>query len=450
MVDESLLTRYNDMANPTGTAGASNDIDVYLDYSAGMGEGMRATAEINSSLRNFLGGRSTKYYSVGASDHPPQIEITSAASNLVDLNNYKERVSKLKVAVDQMTAQKSKVSVFITDFERVENASLKQILPGAPAPHPIDASAWAQNNFKEWLLAGNQIDIFASQYTKPDYWFDQNHSKTYPNWIYTIVFTPRSVVRNETAFKSSVVPFLVGIYRDASATSVKHFAYTADAFKVEHGATSSNGNANDAVVVQDQFTNTMSKGFEFYEFRAKDLINFNADSTQHDKRIINKVRVTSEVPFLADVQFGIRVYDVTQSLTNLSKASTQGPPQIATDVETGKSAAVATKPTVPKVDRGQPDDTVFDFVYNIASKEVGIKLKPDFAGPVGTAVYRIDVVLVSSTLRDFADSDQVMALNYGGGYRIRSLGDSIKLAVSDVARGMDGKVLYTFYVKIDR
>ena len=447
-VDESLLTRYNDAASPPATPPPSNDIECYLDYSGGMGEGMRATAEINANLKNFLGGRSVTYYKVGAPEKPAQIDINSAAANFNDLNNYRDPISKLKVALDRMTAQKNKVSLFITDFERIEDGSLKQKLPGAPAPHPIDASAWGQNDFKEWLLAGNQIDIFATPFRKPDYYFDRNHAKTYPNWIYTIVFTPGSIVKDDNAFKSSVASFLVDAYRSGSLKDSKHFAYTANAFKVEQGGTSPNGNANDNVIVQDHVANTFKKGFEFYEFTAKDLTSFSADATQQDKRIINKLRVTSQVPFLNDAQFNIKVYDITEPLTNLFKAATQGPPQTTTDVETGKST-VANKPITVTFDRGQPVDSVFDFVYNVASHEIGIKLKPDFSGTGRTAVYKVDIVLGSSTIKDFAESDQVMLLNYGGGYQIHSLAESIKFAVRDVAASMNGKVLYTFYIKID-
>jgi hypothetical protein len=448
VVDESLLTRYNDAASPPGTTAPSNDIDCYLDYSAGMGEGMRATAEINANLKNFLGGRNVTYYKVGAPADPPQIDINSPAANFNNLNNFTDPISKLKVALDRMTAQKNKVSIFITDFERIEDGSLRQKLSGAPAPHPIDASAWGQNDFKEWLLAGNQIDIFATPFTKPDYFFDRNHAKAYPNWIYTIVFTPGSIVKNDSAFKSSAASFLIDAYRSGNAKDSKHFAYTANAFKVEQGGAPPNGNANDNVIVQEYFTSASSKGFEFYEFAAKDLAAFAADASQQDKRIINKVRVASQVPFLSDVQFNIKVYDVTDPLTNLFKAATQGPPQTTTDVETGKST-VENKPIVVTFDRGQAVDNVFDFVYNVASNEVGIKVKPDFSGIGHTAIYKVDVILASSTMKDFAESDQVMLLNYGGGYQIHSLADSIKFAVRDVAAAMNGKVLYTFYIKID-
>ena len=346
-----------------------------------------------------------------------------------------------------MTAQKNKVSLFITDFERVEDVSLKQQLPGAPAPHPIDASAWAQNSFKEWLLAGNQIDIFATQYTKPDYWFDKRAAKTYPNWIYTIVFTPGAVVSDEGAFKSSVVPFLIDLYR--SGPMSRHFSYTANAFKREQMPQPATGNANENLVVQDHSVSSFSKGFEYYEFTADELVAFNTDSTQEDKRIINKSRVIAEVPFFSGQEFGIMVYDVTDPLTVLFDAANQGPPETTTNVETGQTATT-NKPVAPTFQPGTPNEGVFEFVYNVASKDAGIKLKPDFAGVDRTSVYRIDVILASATVKDFAESDQVLALTYGGAYTIRSLGDSIKLAVRDVAASMDNKVLHTFYIKIDK
>lgn len=51
VVDESLLTKYNSIAHPTVIANAVEDIDCYLDYSFGMGEGMKATSAINDKLK---------------------------------------------------------------------------------------------------------------------------------------------------------------------------------------------------------------------------------------------------------------------------------------------------------------------------------------------------------------------------------------------------------------
>lgn len=450
VVDVDLISRYHAMAFPETPTVTARTIDAFLDYSAGMGEGMRATADINDRLKNFLGGRNVTYFRVGAVVEPAPIDIASPAANFMDLKNYVDAGSRLKVALDRIVSHRDRVSLFVTDFERVEDITLKQSLPGSPAPHPIDASAWGQNNFKEWLTAGNQLDIFATQYAKPDYWFDKNRAKTYPNWIYTLVFTPRGILESDTAFTSSVVPFLEEQYRNQTAGVTKHFAYNPGAFTVAHNTAAIGGNANENVVVQEFAPSPSKRAFEYYDFKAEDLLAFNQDASQTDKRIISKVRVDSKVSFLKDVTFGMKVYDISGPLEQLFDATTQAPPEVTTDVETGKKDTVANKPIVATFSRGEPTDSMFDFVYNSETKEVGIKLKPDYSGNARTAVFQIDIVVAAATLVSSSDQEEVLSLSYGGGYKIPSLGSSVGLALRDVTASIKGKVLYTFYVKIAR
>lgn len=448
VIDEGLLTRYSDLAHPPVKAVASSEIDCYLDYSRGMGEGMRATATINAGLKDFLGGRNVTYYKVGASEDPPRVDITSPAANFNDLNNYTDPMSRLKVALGRMTAKKDRVSLFVTDFERIEDGALRQKLAGAPAPHPIDASAWGQNDFKEWLLSGNRIDIFATPFQKPDYYFDQHRSKTYPNWVYTIVFTPASIAGDERAFKSSVASFLMDAYGKDAGKESRHFSYTANAFPVGHGGAAPGGDANESAIVQE-FAAPQDRAFQFYRFTSKDLLAFQADPGLQDKRIINKLSVKPQVPFLRSVEFGIKVYDVTQPLTDLFRVATAPAAEVVVDIETGKSKTTGAGPAALAFDPGQPADGTFDVVYNVSSGQIGIKLKPDFVGVPRDTVYRVDIVAAAPELRDFTESDEVMVLNYRNGYQIRSLAESIRFAIRDVAAAMDGRVLYTLYIKID-
>lgn len=445
-VTPELITAYENLARPVSRDSVSASIDCYLDFSTGMGEGMRATAEINDRLKNFLAGRKVACYKVGASDDPPAIRLGTPEANFVDLRNFTEPASKLKVAVDRMTAYKNGVSFFISDFERVEDVSLRQNLPGAPAPHPIDASAWAQNQFREWLLAENRIDIFAAPYQKPDAWFDKTHKRTYPNWIYTVVLTPRQIARDSNVFKSSVAGFLLEEYVKRPPAGARHLELDPGAFIVEAVARGDNGNANASLVVQETSATPANPRFEFYAFTSADLLRFAQDESQSDKRILT-IRLTSGVTFLSGVTYGIKVSDVTQALTTLDGQLHQGPPEVKKDVETGKADTV-TKPESPKFMPGTSADTVFDLVYNAETRELGIKLKPDYAGASQPVIYKIDVVVASSGLSEPIESDSVLALQYAGTYRIRALGESIHLAARDVVARLSEKVLHTFYVSI--
>lgn len=450
-VDETLLAKYQQYAHPAVNAQLNDNIDCFVDYSCGMEEGMKATAAVNDKLKNFLGGKKVTYYKVGASDDPPAIDVNAVEGNFLNVDNFKQPGSKLKVAVDRITANKNKTGIFITDFERVEDAAIVQNLVGAPSPHPIDDKAWAQTNFREWLLAGNQIDIFAKQYSKPDYWFDKSYTTVYPNWIYTIVFTPNKIIKTEELYKTSVLKFLTDEYQKASDADSKHFSYTVNNFKIELGKTDDNiGNANDNLSPLALFVKSPETGFEFYEFKSADLVDFNADAESKDKRIINKVMVSSLASSFSDVQFGLKVYDVTHGLNVLDSTINQGAPEVSTNSENGKKDTIANKPIKYKFKQGNEINNVFDYVYNPTTKEAGIKLKPDFAGVEATTVYEIDIVVNSVKLKDFTDGENVLKLNYANGYNIKSLGESIKYAMNSAAATLNGKTLYTIYIKIDK
>jgi hypothetical protein len=452
VIDESVLSAYQALANPKPAENPIEDIDCYLDYSYGMGEGMKATESLNSRLRNFLIGKKVSYYMVGASDVPPAIDINSKEANFLEMNNFTEPGSKLKAAIDKIILNVNKSSVFITDFERVDDVNLKQHLNNAPKPHPIDASAWALNDFKDWLMAGNQIDIFTKQFRKPDFWFGKKNKKDLSdNWIYTIVFTPDYIIRDETLYKQSVLKFLDDEYVNLNGSDTRHFTYTCNHFKIEQDKKDDAiGDANDNIVVQENMTNTKEKGFEYYNFLSSDLLNFNLDETQKDKRIINKVMITSHNTCFSAIEYGLKAYDITASLTDFFTSRTQEAPEVNSDEETGKKDTIANKPVNYTYKQGTPVNDIFDFVYNPDKHAIGIKLKPDFTGVEQNTVYQVDIVVKSGTLKNFSDEDNVLALNYSNGYKITSLGASLKLAMTEVATRMENKVLYTIYIKIDK
>ncbi|MEP7170798.1 MAG: hypothetical protein ABI855_15625, partial [Bacteroidota bacterium] len=222
-------------------------------------------------------------------------------------------------------------------------------------------------------------------------------------------------------------------------------------FKIEQGKKDDAiGDANDNIVVQDLVVQTKEKGFEYYKFLSDDLVAFNTDASQSDKRIINKVKITSQMPCFSEVQIGIQAYDITQTMTDFYNTIYQEAPEVTEDVETGKKDTVANKPIKFNYRKGAAVEDVFDFVYNIATKEIGIKIKPDFTGTTQNTIYQVDVVVKSVKLNNPADADNVLKLNYSGGYSVKSLGESIKYAMNDVAVSIENKVIYAFYIKIDK
>jgi len=309
----------------------------------------------------------------------------------------------------------------------------------------------AQNNFRAWLQAGNQIDIFAKKFSKPDYWFDKNHLATYDNWIYTLVFTPNTTIKDESLYKKSVLNFLTTEYQNMNHTDSKHFSYTANNFKIEQEKKDTiQGDANDNLTVQDLCVKTLDKRFEYYEFRSKDIISLNNDRNSADKRIINKIKLSSSMPCFTDIQFGVKVYDVTQTLADFSNSINQEAPEVTSNPETGKKDTIKNKTIKYVYKKGQATEDMFDFVYNSDTKEIGIKMKPDFAGIPTSTTYKVDLVVRSAKVKEQQDADNVLRLNYANGYTIGSLGESLKFAMNDIAANMENKVIYTIYIKLDK
>lgn len=450
VLDSSLLEKYNSLSNPLVLTVTSDTIDCYLDYSNGMAEGMNATLEINNKLKGRLGGLNVNYYKVGASSLPTKIEdINSPTADFTIATNYSERGSKLKIAVDSIVSHKDRTSVYITDFEKVDDVSLNRVYANAPAAHPIDVSPWAQKEFKEWLQSGNQIDIFAAQFMKPDYWFDKTGNSRNINWIYTLIFTPNYVINDENLFETSVLKFMLDQYRQVDTSLHKHYTFSAHNFKIEQlGQDDAAGNANDNVVVQENITSTKDKNFEYYLFESSDLINFITDETLNDKRIINKIKISSENTCFADVVYGINVYDVTSSLTEYYTFLNQPDPEIQTNTETGEKDTIGYVSNKFNYQKGTPVEDIFDLVYNTDTKEIGIKLKPDFTGVSQNTIYQIDVAVNSAMLKDFSEENNILKLNYRDNYSIASLGESLGLAMRDASTSLKNKVLYTIFIKI--
>ena len=401
---------------------------------------MTSATDYYLELTNFLKlkGEAVTFYKVGASDSPPQMNFSSAESDFRNPKNYTDPVSKLEAAISKMTLNKNKSSIFITDFERIEGG---KTISNPQAPNPflkaVDNTAWAQNDFNEWLLAGNQIDIFAKKIS----------IKGIDNMLYTIVFTPDSIIKNEVKYKSSVLNFLI----DKKEHNTFQTTYTANNFKIEQeGKDETIGNANDNLIVQENFTNTIDKGFEYYHFKSSDLVAFNTDESQTDKRIINKVKIISQLSGFTDVKFDIKVYDVTSSLTELYNSLNQEAPEVKTNEETGKKDTTGNKPINFKYKPGQEVKDVFEFVYNTEKKEVGIKIKPDFTGVNDNTIYKIDIIVKSANPNVFSTEKESFSLNYPNNFSINPLASSVEGAMKNVAVSIQDKIRYTIYIKIDK
>lgn len=427
-----------------------DSIDAFIDYSAGMGQGMQAASDVLDRLKSFLQGRAVAYYSVGASAAPTPIDINSPSANFVNLANFTERGSRLGGPLDRIRFNPNRTAVFITDFERVDDVNLKQVLAGAPGPHPIDASAWGQNAIREWLRSGNRLDIFARRFNKPDVWFDRSGRISVQNSLYILVFTPWADASDPDRLKASTLGYLLEQFEGAPADANQHFSVWADGIRLERVNDGASGNANPNIA-PDVFAIDSSTRVphEYYEWALNELNEFREDASYSDKRILNGVKVTAAIPILDTAVLGISVRDVTASMRNLGEVAAAPPVRTDTNPETGKIDTLeAPTPLDPSLIGGELAADVFEFVYNDETHEVGIKIDADFSGVAAVTTYRVAVVLKETQAMAFEDPAGALSLHYGGGYVIHPLRESVQFAVRDVAGELKGKEVYVFYITL--
>lgn len=449
------VAQYHAATALTGQTSATEEIDAYFDYSLGMGEGMKATAERNQALSDFLRGRTVRYYRVGNSQEPePIADMASPKAILLNLENFQEINSRLQRVVEMAVSADNRQSVFVTDFEATLDD--KVMTPGAPRPHRIDTKAWAQESFRRWLLAGHRLDIFARRYRKPDWWFGNGTSTLLDNWIYTIVFTPKAVMQDEQAFAKSVVAFLLEEQTRHASPDERHFAFWADDFRIDARNDQTTGNANPDSPVRDVANGSGNPPYDFHSFSAGDVQEWLAEAVD-DRRLLNGLRIEPRLAFARSVELGLQVTDVTSAIESFTaEAEPQPVPDTLVDKETGKVTLIdpeTQKPFVPRspatkirVVKGDDAPGVFAFVHNTKTHDVGVKLDTAFATPSGEKAYRADVVVRNVIQKNAPDESAVLSLSYTSGFRVSALAESLRLAVRDVASSMRGRVLYSSYV----
>ena len=163
--------------------------------------------------------------------------------------------------------------------------------------------------------------------------------------------------------------------------------------------------------------------------------------------IKNWRKIKRKEVILKEGKLGIRVTDVTAALRAIGAAAAAPPATADTNPETGK-ITISNPPVDPKYDEGTPADDVFEFVHNEDTHAIGIKLSPTFSGVATDTYYRVAVILREVEPVDVKDEDNVLSLQYAGGYRVSALRESLRLAARDVVAGMKGREVYVFYIKL--
>jgi hypothetical protein len=447
---ELIADYHQNFAFPLDPAPKQEAIHAYIDYSLGMGEGMRSNTTITDGLKRFLDGRQTVFYRVGVVDEPEIIDLNQPRSNFLDLNNFTDDGSKLKVVLDRIAAAPGRSAIFITDFEHVNPAPAASYA-GAPAPHRIDVSAWGQVPFRQWLAAGNRIDVFAHRYAKPDYWFEKNVKNTYDNWIYTLVFTPRWVMQDKDAYRRSALAYLLEGTGSRSSDSDRHYHYWADGFEVTATADPNQGNASEDLPVMATASWPAPQSFDWHQFTVGELLGFAENTEIEDRRILKGVKLSNSTGFLDSVQLAIRTTDVSSTLEAL-KAFREAPPlETKTDAETGRVDTLQPPPSPYRYDAGRTLDLLFSVVHNPETGEIGIKAGPEIGAITAPMTLRVDVLLESAIQLEAPNAANILSLQYSSGYRIPAFAESLRLAARDLTADIVGKrVIHTSYITITR
>ncbi len=455
LVDSDLISKYHSNVldgSEIISSADENKIMCYLDYSIGVGPAMKETSTFNQALKNFFESRSVEYFRIGEQDTAQPIEdINSAEASFDNLNNYTDRGSKLGVAIDACVNNKTAQSIFISDFERVDDAD--HLVPQAgfeEQPHPIKIEAWATRQFKNWLQSGNQLDIYCYPYSRPDAWFDKSNSTpkpTYPNHLYTIVFTPKPLIEDN----SNVISYLNE--KVLEFPEFQHYEFNLNGIRKEVNHTTAEiGSANEILTVYDIDLNESPQQYEYYQFSGEELAEFVWDDAYEDKRLITGLKIFEEIDCIENISYDLNVFDITSNLEEFY-TSIYSNEEVVTDTnqEDGSVDTISGGALVAyEFDNGVPNQDFFEFVYNVQTKEAGIKLNKDFTGVDEDKVFRVDFVITDVERSGFDEKDyETLSLHYNASVqRIEALPESLDGAVRDLTNSMNNKRIFTIYIMI--
>lgn len=262
-VEPKDITRFHTEYVAKADAPATSDsVAVYIDYSKGMHEGIMASADFIRELLTMANSPKTVYYKAGTADAPPRININATENIPWNLGNYQETRSVLDEPVRQIT-RGNRTGVFITDFELVKGTQELQIVQnGKTFKTSIDISAWAVNEFEDWLKGGNAIDVFAKPFNKQNSWVAQTQAQH----VYTLIFTPKALTGQPSALVNRLLEKGYGQRSD-----LKHLRFSAEdvALRINYGDKANIGGSTENAV--PQVLQVVFPYFEYYQFKQKDL-----------------------------------------------------------------------------------------------------------------------------------------------------------------------------------
>lgn len=423
---------------PTHEAKMNDSLDVYIDYSSGMYEAMYSSLNVAiNDVLTIAKDEKTKFFRAGAAT-PYLMDIESSENIPSTTTNYKENRSVLDEPIKRIV-KGSKQGVFITDFEFVPTGQkvFEAAMPdGKRVKTWINPDAWATNLFEEWLKKGNQIDIFACEFRKSPQQF-----------LYVLVFTPQTMLGKDNSFITRLKQLdsrLSDTFYHFSFFNLKNAKATAKGYDSNFGGLNENLAALD-------FLYKPARNFEYYELPLKDVETYiTNEPSAKDKRILRKVVLDGNLQQFDGVEIGLKTYRMTDVVSLYQQNQVQEPAVYEKDPETGDSTLVSGQQMVFTYTEGDEVKDVFETVFNKESKEIGVKVKPDFFGTDNKSeIYRIELVLKNATFKESPEMQKVLQWTDKQGFKISSLYESITEAMRRTEKNVKEKPLYTYYIKLD-
>jgi hypothetical protein len=310
-------------------------------------------------------------------------------------------------------------AVFITDFELVKGKQELQVVQnGKTFRTSIDISAWAVNEFENWLRQGNAIDVFAQPFDKQNSWVPQ----TQQQHLYILVFTPKALVREPSALVNRLLEKQRGL---------KHFRFSAEDIALTGKY---KDKANEGGATENAVPNAVqvATGFEFYSFGQKDLFKI-PEYSEKDTRFLKNLFLANAPVNYPGLQLEAKVYDITDEYQKYYDA--------VNPVEGEKKSKYS-------FTASDPVEDVFVLDYNANKKEIGLKLHENFTGVEHRKLYKVDVVIKEA--KPEFDNGLLSALKWtdARGFEVPSLAASLTEALSRI--NLKDRVIYTYYVELTK
>jgi hypothetical protein len=439
--DPQMLSEFHTkyVWKPSHTQLKANDsLEVYIDYSSGMYEAMyNSLNTVINDVLTIAKGDKTKFFRAGATT-PYQIDIEASEHIPSTTTNYKENRSVLDEPIKRII-KGNKQGVFITDFEFVPTGQkiFEAAMPdGKRIKTWINPDAWATNLFEDWLRKGNQIDIFACAFRKSPQQF-----------LYVLVFTPQEMLGGDNALITRLKQL-----DSRLSNSFFHFNFfnLKNTKVISKGYDANFGGLNENLAALD-FLYKPERNFEYYEVPLKDIETYISNETSvKDKRILRKIFLEGDLQQFENVEISLKAYRISDVFELYQQNQAQAPPEYEKDAETGDSTLISGQQMVFTYTEGEEVKTVFEAIFNKESKEIGIKIKPDFYGTDNKSeIYRIDLLLKNANFKETPQMQQVLQWTDKQGFVVPSLYLSITEAMRRAAQNAKDKSLYTYYLKLD-